>query len=182
MTNITFWHSHKALTTIFFTWHCGVQHTTYISSVQRLHLNPGPYASPPTPHYPKVVWEYIIHNTMWQGQTMRWGSHSILSWEKTVSNNSISLPLCASHPPFFALLPFSSSFCQFPVISSLNIYICPPSRPCTQFPSLLPSLSPYSLYPADRGGRYLSIRLKDHSLKVILTPELCWNATLLLAT
>lgn len=177
MTHITFWHSYKALTAIFFTWHCGVQHTTYILSVQRLHLNPAPYA--PLPHM-------RIHNAIWQGQTLgirlRWGSHSVWSWEETVSNNSTSLPLCASHPPFFALLTFSSSFCQFLVISSLKVCVCPPSRPCTQLLTLLVSHSPYSLHPEDGGSRYLSNTLKDHSLKVILTRQLCWNMTLLLAT
>jgi hypothetical protein len=64
----------------------------------------------------------------------------------------------------------------------LKVCVCPPSRPCTQLLTLLVSHSPYSLHPEDGGSRYLSNTLKDHSLKVILTRQLCWNMTLLLAT
>ena len=152
MTNITFWHSYKALTAIFYIWYCGVQHTTYLLRAEITFL---PRALCPLPP-PGMT----IHNAIWQGQKLsirlRWGSHSAWSWEETVSNNSTSLPLCASHPPFFALLTFSSSFCQFLVISSFKVCVCPPSRPCTQFLTLLVSHSPYSLYPEDGGSTYLT--------------------------
>jgi hypothetical protein len=64
----------------------------------------------------------------------------------------------------------------------LKVCVSLPSRPCTQFLILFLSRSPYSLYPEDGGSRYLSNTLKDHSLKVILTTELCWNMTLMLVT
>jgi hypothetical protein len=38
----------------------------------------------------------------------------------------------------------------------LKVCVCPPSRPCTQFLTLLVSHSPYSLYPEDGGSRYLT--------------------------
>ena len=159
---------------------------TLWSATHNIHLIRAEIKSQPKALCPPPPPGMRIHNAIWQGQTLsirlRWDSHSVWSWEETMSNNSISLPLCVSHPPFFALLNFSSSFHQFLAISSLKVCVCPFSRPCTQFLTLLLSHSPYSLYPEDRGSRYLSNTLKDPSLKVIMTTEFCWNMTLLLAT
>lgn len=86
MTHITFWHSYKALKAIFFTWHCGVQHTTYILSVQRLHLNPQPYAPPP-------VWEYIMQ--------FGGGRHWVSDWGETVIVSGAGRKPCQTTvPPF----------------------------------------------------------------------------------
>jgi hypothetical protein len=155
--------------------HRRVQHKTYISTCAE--ITPQPRALSPHHRGLTCYGNTQCYMALAETECQTEVSQSDLSWKELTSNSTASFPLFASHA-FFALLLFSSSFCQFHARSSLKVCIFPPSSPHTPIPILLLPHSPYFSYPEDVDSRHLSIQLKDCTLKVILTTEFFWNITL----